>query len=285
MTNINSNNNNSQNSKELLDSQLMDCSEKTHLIDSINYLIYLKNPWKLSSSNPAETISCLAKINEINFKYTNTFECLSDEKKMDFIELLFDYIKYMHERLNENLQKDGNAIPIHHTSSTLSKAKSLLEGSPSKEATQAQMISNELEILYKMCLCTWSWADKSSDFCHKLHEMRVVRVIFKYFANQALIGNLLEQVRINNNYFKLGLVYRALIGSVHNLSRYSSNYSAEWANSSCFHNLLHVAEQFNLKYPNLDVQLIAYFAIVNLYNKQTHKLDQLTGLKEVCLDS
>jgi hypothetical protein len=265
-----------------------ECSEKNVLVDSIAYLIYLKNPWKLSSSNPAETINCLAKINDINFRYNNTFDFLSHEKKLDFIEIMFDYLKYMHERLNENLQRDGLIIPLRLplpvNNSVPVKPKFLILENSSKVANVACLnLPNELEILYKMTLCIWSWADKSSDFCLKVHDTKAIKVFFKFFANTSVVECLLEHVRTNNNYFKLALTYRALVGAVHNLSRYHAVYPYEWHNLNSFCCLQTLAELFGSRFPNLDVQLLAYFALINLFNRDMNKLEQMADLKEVNL--
>ena len=200
-----------------------ECAEKSVFIDAISYLIYLKNPWKISSSNPTETISCLGTINEINFRYSDTFGYLSYVKKLEFIDVIFDYLKYMHEHLNENLQKEGNLIPVSQPppslTSTTQRAKLFITESTRTAAASSSNnhssklnLTNELEILHKMSLIIWSWADKSADFCQKVHDTKSMKVLFKYLANAALIGNVLEHVRTNNSYFKFALTFRALVG-------------------------------------------------------------------------
>jgi hypothetical protein len=264
-----------------------ECSEKNVFVDAVAYLTYMKNPWKLSSSNPAETINCLAKINDINFRYSNTFDYLTHEKKLDFIEILFDYLKHMHDHLNENLQKDGLIIPLRlplpvNNNLPVKPKFSIIENS-NKVANLANLnLPNEIDIMYKMTLIIWAWADKSSDFCLKIHDTRSIKVFFKFFANTALIESMLEHVRTNNNYFKLALTYRALVGAVHNLSRYQAIYRYEWMNSNCFASLLNLADMFATRFPNLDIQLLAYFGLINLFQRDAHRLDQLVDIKEVC---
>src|SRR5690606_38554877 len=100
------------------------------------------------------------------------FDFLTYDRKIEFIEILFDYLKYMHDRLNENLQKEGHIIPVQLPPpapvTATQKAKAFVMDSASNKVAAVSNanlnINNELDILYKMSLIIWSWADKSTDF-------------------------------------------------------------------------------------------------------------------------
>jgi hypothetical protein len=284
-----------------------ECAEKSLFLDSISYLIYMKNPWKLTSTNPEETFKCLSKINELNFRFSDTFDYLSQDKKIEFIELIIDYMKYMYEHLSENLQKLGYLIPIlpsnnNNSSNQLPpkiKFHQLIRESirnnkkTNKDQTENYPINdsnnllavganlnNELEIMHKVSLILWSWADKSSDFCIKIHEMKCIKILFKYLSNMSMISNLLDHVRVNNNYFKLALAYRAILGTVHNLSKYKEAFDSEWDNN-LFSSLLDLSGKFAGRFPNLDIQLLAYFPVLNLFNKASNRIEQLVDIKDI----
>ncbi|CAF0771048.1 unnamed protein product [Brachionus calyciflorus] len=240
--------------------------EYTIFIEQINFLIYLKNPWKLINNCPSETFNCLNRLNEINFKNTNTFDYLTEEKKNDLIEILIDYVKYMNENLHELFQKSG-------TKSTSSKHSE-------KQVIYDGLLQTKFEILYKFSLIMWTWADKSVDFCIKIHEWKFIRVIFKFLNDSNFVSAILSRLTSNDLYLKLALTYKSFVGLVHNLSKYEHLYPDQWKDTNCFNCLLKLTNDFNnLQF--LEIRILAYFALINLVDNKLQNLDKLLELKLV----
>lgn len=216
------------------------------LIEQVNFLIYLKNPWKLISNCPSETLNCLDRIIDISYKNTSSFDHLSEDKKNDLIEILIDYFKYMHESLHESFQK----------SFSKKMTKSLiLDG----------LTQNKIQILLKFSLIMWTWADKSSDFCIKMHETKFLRVLFKFLNDFSLVECILNHINSNDMYLNMALSYKSFLGLVHNLSKYEHQFPDQWKEKNCINCLLHLAGEFsNLKF--LEIRMLVYFSLINLTN-------------------
>lgn len=125
--------------------------ECTEFIDSVNFLIYLKDPSKLINNCTSETLNCLNKINAFNFKHSNaSFDLLPYDTQKRFIQILSDYFQYIYEYLKEN-----------------------------SSCSPRSLEPRRFDILYKFSLILWSWTDRSVEFCLRLHDYHFIRVIFK----------------------------------------------------------------------------------------------------------
>lgn len=229
------------------------------LIEQVNFLIYLKSPWKLISNCPSETLNCLNRIIDISFKNTISFDHLSEDKRNDLIEILMDYFKYMHESLHESFQK----------SFTKKTTKSLiLDG----------LTQNKIQILLKFSLIMWTWADKSFEFCIKMYETKFLRVLFKFLNDFTLVECILSHINSNDMYLNLALSYKSILGLVHNMSKYEHQFPDQWKEKNCINCLLQLANEFsNLKF--LEIRMLVYFSLINLTNEPAH-FDEIRPVTE-----
>lgn len=245
---------------ERVETQVEHKDDHVTLQEQVNFLIYLKSPWKLINNCPTETLNCLNRIIDISFKNSISFDNLSSDKKNDLIEILIDYFKYMHESLHESLQK------------------SFSKKSP-KTITTDTINQNKIQILLKFSLLMWTWADKSSDFCIRMHESKFVRVIFKFLNDSVLAECILSQISTNDMYLNLALSYKSFLGLVHNLSKYEHHFPDQWKDINCINCLHNLSHEFsNLKF--LEIRMLVYFSLINLTEDQV----QFAEIRQVAED-
>ena len=251
-----------------MNANLDDSNNKEIFLNSINFLIYLKEPWKLTNSCVEEVINCLNRLNEIDLKSTCiiTFDYLDDSTKSSFIDIIVEYFKYIYENLKESMNKYGGSFV----------KKDLLN---INVTSQTNDFIKRIDIFYKFSLLMWSWADKSFDFCVKFQEAKGIRAIFRFLNDELLIDNIINSIKLygankyccgtNKMYkscYKLALTIRSMIGSIHNLSRHEQIFKYEWRDMNCFNCLIGLVYKFN-QLPKLNIRLLAYFALINLYKK------------------
>ncbi|RNA42976.1 hypothetical protein BpHYR1_029795 [Brachionus plicatilis] len=229
-------------------------------LEQVNFLIYLKSPWKLINNCPAETLNCLNRIINFSFKNTTSFDHLSEEKKSDLIEILIDYFKYIHESLHESFQKSF---------SKKSPKTIIFDG----------LTQNKIQILLKFSLIMWTWADKSTDFCIRMHETKFVRVLFKFLNDSILVESILSHLSSNDMYLNLALSYKSFLGLVHHLSKLEHLFPDQWKDTNCISCLLSLSHEFrNLKF--LEIRMLVYFSLINLLDDQA----ELSEIRQVVED-
>lgn len=81
----------------------MNTSEKAIFLNSVNYILSLNDPWAIIK-NLTLVLKNLETISEINLKSDFSFEWLTDDKKLKFIEIIIDFFKYSYENIKENIQ-------------------------------------------------------------------------------------------------------------------------------------------------------------------------------------
>ena len=74
---------------------------KTQFQNAITFINNLNDPWNILK-NQNNVLKNLETINDINLKTEFTLDWISDEKKVKFIEIIIDYLKYSYENIKEN---------------------------------------------------------------------------------------------------------------------------------------------------------------------------------------
>jgi hypothetical protein len=248
--------------------------EKACLVNSINFLIYLKEPWKLAKNHP-ETLNALNTTNSTLSLITNSFEkYLNENQKTQLTELIIDYLKYVYENLKENFMKYNH----------LCKRDSF-----SLNQAMVTELNKKTEILFKLSLLMWNLADKSIEFCCKFQTLMGVQVLFKYLNDQPIVENVLKHLKLEkteNFYIHLAHTFKSFNGTIHNLSKYIHMFAKEWKDTNGISNLLKMVENFK-EIPSFysNMRLLAYFGLINLikfYKTDLERLFELeTILKEI----
>jgi hypothetical protein len=254
----------------------MNTSEKAIFLNSVNYILSLNDPWAIIK-NLTLVLKNLETISEINLKSDFSFEWLTDDKKLKFIEIIIDFFKYSYENIKENIQ-NYNLIIKYENNENNNNNNNLL------------LTNCKINTLLQFSLITWHWASKSIYFCIKFHELNGLRILFKYINDNLLIFHLIEKLKqqtIKNNkyekvYSNLALVYKSIAGTIHNLSKFEPNYRSIWHDLNAYQHLLNLANLFSDNKRKLDIDLLAYFSIVNLAKNETD-LISLTELNNYIL--
>jgi hypothetical protein len=241
--------------------------ENANLINSVEFLINLKEPWKLLEKCE-EAIICLETITEINLNNSFTFDLLiNSERKYAFVELLVDYLKHVYELIKQNVEKHNRVL-------FYGSAKGDSSGYFTR-AKKTDYFLNEFNKLYSLmqfALIMWNWTDKSNEFCFKLYDFKGMRVLFKYIKDYSLIMNLRENIDKYKGtktseeqvYLTLAYVYKCILGAIHNLTKLSSLFRSEWIHLKAVENLL----KFDKYLGEIsDFRLLIYFSLVNLVDE------------------
>ena len=241
--------------------------ERSKFFDSVNFIIYLKDPWKITNNCPNETLAALDKIIDHNFKHSITYDYLNLDKRLEIVEILIDYLKYLYESTKESVSKYGYIIKKENQLNSLNNKSEQ---------------NKRLEILYKLTLIMWNWADRSIEFCTKFHDLNGLRILFKYINDSSLITHLTDRLKQNKNdknYTSLANSYKSIIGVIHNLSKYEYLYRNEWREVNALNNLLKLVNSFQ-ELPMFDeqVRLLGYFGAIYLI-KTNSDLDKLTDIR------
>ena len=161
----------------------------SNFLNTINFLIYLKDPYKICGENCAqETLNSLNTLIELNLKYSITFDFLEFEKKKLITEILIDYLKFMYEHIKDCMAKYGCIYKknnkFYNNFYNLNKSdKNFFR----------------LDILYKFSQIMWNWADKSPQFCFKFQELNGIRILFEYLNDNSLLLHLTTMNKIKQN--------------------------------------------------------------------------------------
>ena len=161
--------------------------KNTNFVNTINFLIYLKDPWKLCGENCAlETLNGLDTLIDINLKHSITFDYLNFDKKKQITEILIDYLKFAYESVKDNMAKYGCIYKkdnrFHNNFYNVNRSETNYY---------------RLEILSKFAKIMWNWADKSPQFCVRFHELNGVRVLFEYLNDNSLISHVTDKIKTN----------------------------------------------------------------------------------------
>ena len=216
----------------------MNTSEKAIFLNSVNYILSLNDPWAIIK-NLTLVLKNLETISEINLKSDFSFEWLTDDKKLKFIEIIIDFFKYSYENIKENIQ-NYNLIIKYENNENNNNNNNLL------------LTNCKINTLLQFSLITWHWASKSIYFCIKFHELNGLRILFKYINDNLLIFHLIEKLKqqtIKNNkyekvYSNLALVYKSIAGTIHNLSKFEPNYRSIWHDLNAYQHLLNFPRLF-----------------------------------------
>jgi hypothetical protein len=233
--------------------------DKVNLYNSLTVLCTLKDPWcLLSKSN--ETLTSLKSINEINNKSSLTFDLLNESQRETFSEVAIDFLKYIYDNIKENMLANGCIYRDEND-------------------------NVRFMILLQFTLIVWNWTDKSAEFCIIFHHFRGIRVLFKFLNDINLIQHLVTRLVTNPNvdivYRILFNTYKAIIGSIHNLSKLKKVCSSEWDNVDAVGSLFN-ATKYLTKIETKDLQMLSYFAITNMVETcQVNYIKQLPNLKEM----
>ena len=159
--------------------------KNSNFFNTINFLIYLKDPCRLSGENCApETLSGLEAIIEINLKYSITFDYLESEKKKIITEILIDYLKFNYENIKDSLYKCGQIY----------KKENRLRNN-FYNVNRSEKHFYRLEIFNKFANIMWNWADKSPEFCIIFHELNGIRVLYDYLNDNTLLQHLIKKTK------------------------------------------------------------------------------------------
>ncbi len=240
----------------------MNTSERVIFLNSVNYILSLNDAWAIVK-NLTLVLKNLETISEINLKSDFSFEWLTDDKKLKFIEIIIDFFKYSYENIKENIQNYNLIIKY--------------ENNENNNNNNLLLTNCKINTLLQFSLTTWHWASKSIYFCIKFHELNGLRILFKYINDNLLIFHLIEKLKqqtIKNNkyekvYSNLALVYKSIAGTIHNLSKFEPNYRSIWHDLNAYQHLLNLANLFSDNKRKLDIDLLAYFSIVNLAKNET----------------
>jgi len=248
--------------------------EKTCLVNSINFLIYLKEPWKLAKNHP-ETLNALNVTNSTLSSITNSFDnYLNENQKTQLTELIIDYLKYIYEHLKENFMKYN----------CLCKRDSF-----SLNQAMVTDLNKKTDILFKLSVLMWNLADKSIEFGCKFQTLMGVQVLFRYFNDQQIVENVLKHLKLEkteNFNINLAHAFKSFNGTIHNLSKCIHMFAKEWKDTNSINSLLKMVDNFK-EIPSFysNMRLLAYFGLINLikfYKQDLERLFELDAiLKEI----
>jgi len=260
---------------------------KTQFQNAITFINNLNDPWNILK-NQNNVLKNLETINDINLKTEFTLDWISDEKKVKFIEIIIDYLKYSYENIKENIQSYNLIIKP--------ETQSLVDCS----GVVAAHHECKMYTLLEFSLIMWHWADKSIYFCYKFHDLNGLKILFKYISDSLLIFHLIEKFKLQTlrkhqkSYFHLALTIKSLVGTIHNLSKFENSYRLQWSDLNAFQHLLNLSKLFSdesNKLCNLDIDLLAYFALIYLaktfndlssLNELNRYVTKVLGLLEQC---
>lgn len=232
--------------------ELENRNELNEFAESVNFLLYLKDPHKLINTN--ETLNCLNKINEMSLNRASTFDHLTYDNKRKFIQILIDYFNYAYDYIKDQSASNSSSslLVINDHDTTVN--------------------SKRMSILNKMAFIVWTWTDRSDDFCFKLHEYRFLRIISKYLNDHSLIALIVDnELRRPKSCSKLIYTFRSMMGCLHNMSRFERHFRLDWKEINplyCLPSLLESFSKLPAIYP--DLRLLVYFTLFDLnYSPQT----------------